>query len=146
MLSLESAFPSCWHNPAASVQGTGKSTKAGYGGRNFPLAHSWFLTRMGAKTSPLVQVSILCMADSQRCHKTHRTPRSHRQCPKRRDGGAEAARSSDREGISCHNGKSVLKFFNGTFPSWHFNSSHHNLISGGPQAENARCGSWLEKT
>lgn len=86
------------------------------------------------------------MADSQRCHKTHRTQRSHSHGPKRRDGGAEEGRSSEREGISSCDGKSVLKFFHGTFPFWHFSSSHHNLISGGAQAKNAKCKSWLEKT
>lgn len=130
-------------SPAVSVQGHTKKHQ----GRNFPLSHSWFLTRMGVRTSPLAQVSILCMAGSQRrYHKTYRAARSHKHCPKRRDGGPEAGSSSEREGISTHDDKSVLKFIHGTFPSWHFNSSHYNLISGGPQTENARCRSWLEKT
>lgn len=69
------------------------------------------------RKSPPVEVSIPCIADSQRrCHKTHRTLRSCTHCPKRRDVGAEARRSSERESISSHDGKSVLKFFHGTFP------------------------------
>lgn len=126
---LESAFPSRWHSQTAPAQSsitssectrphTGRSAKAGCGGRNFPLSNSWFLTRVGVRTSPLVQVSILCRADFQRrYHRTYKAVRSHRHWPKRRGGRVETGRSGDREDISSSDGKSVLKFFHGTFPS-----------------------------
>lgn len=132
-------------SPAVSVQGHRKKHQIWLWRQELPTFTQLVPHQNGSQDINIVQVRILCMAGSQRrYHKTYRPARSH--YPKRRDGGAEVGSSSEREGISSHDGKSVLKFIHGTFPSWHFDSSHHNLISGGPQAENARCRSWLEKT